>query len=207
MPEDDITAILLAAGSSTRFGSDKLLARLPNQETICSASAKAVMQVVPKLIAVIGEQQPARAILLTELGIPVHVCKHSSQGMAASLAYAVNCSKNSQGWIIALADMPFIQAGTIKSIYQALASGSVMVAPFYQNKRGHPVGFAKQFQMELTALSGDQGAQSIIKKHSVELVKLETNDPGILKDIDQVADIDSALGFERTSGKPAGPNS
>ncbi len=166
------------------------MANLPNQQTICSVTARNLQQAIPTILAIIGPHQPLRAKIFKELDIPVSVCKQATQGMATTLSYGIQCSAESHGWIIALADMPYVQPRTAQKVYQALQTGASIVAPFYQNKRGHPVGFSKKFKQELIALAGDKGAQSIIKKHQTELVRLDTNDSGILADIDIIADLD-----------------
>jgi molybdenum cofactor cytidylyltransferase len=63
------------------------------------------------------------------------------------------------------------------------------VAPAYQGKRGHPVGFSAKFRSELEQLAGDEGARSILKRHADQIKLLECNDPGILADIDTPEDL------------------
>lgn len=196
MSELNITAILLAAGSSSRFGSDKLLARLPDQQTICGAAARNLQQAVPNTIAIIGSQQLERAKVLNDLGIAIYICEQATKGMATTLAYGIQQSADSDGWIIALADMPYIQPKTIQKVYQAMLTGASITAPFYQNKRGHPVGFSRKYSNELTALSGDRGAQVLIEKYQTELVRLDTDDAGTLKDVDEVADLDCFISLK-----------
>lgn len=167
-----------------------MLAKLPDQQTVCGAAARNLKQAIPTVIAIIAPKQHQRAKILEELNIPVSICKQSSQGMAATLAFGIQSSTDSDGWIISLADMPYIQPKTIHNIYLAMKNGASIAAPHYQGKRGHPVGFASKFKSELISLNGDKGAHQIIEKNKPVLVRLDTNDAGILKDIDVRADVD-----------------
>lgn len=185
----EITGILLAAGASSRFGCDKLVTPIPGHESMLIATSRPLIKVLTNMIAVIGPNQQQRATQLNQLGIPVHVYAQAHQGLGSSLAYGISHCDESDGWLIALADMPYIQTQTIQNTVQQLQQGALIAAPYYQNHRGHPVGFSSYFKAELSNLHGDKGAQSIINKYPEAMVRLQTNDPGILKDIDRPSDI------------------
>jgi molybdenum cofactor cytidylyltransferase len=75
-------------------------------------------------------------------------------------------------------------------LLQALAAGADMVAPFYEGKRGNPVGFSAACLPELLALQGDQGARALLAQSGLQ--KLPVSDSGILRDIDTPADLSGA---------------
>lgn len=186
--------ILLAAGFSRRFGSaNKLLHCLPDGRPIALASAQALIQALPLSIAVIRATDIELAELLKTAGLKLVFCSENEQEMADSLAaairFSVNVEANSDGFVIALADMPYIQPETIRAVADSLAEGASIVIPIYQNQRGHPVVFSAKFRSELENLHGDEGARSIIKRHADEVVLLPTDDAGILADIDTLADL------------------
>ena len=90
---------------------------------------------------------------------------------------------------VALADMPFLRPETIRVIAKGLSEGAVIAATAYRGERGHPVGFARRFLDELSALHGDQGARELLAQRA-ELVSLfEVDDPGVLRDIDRPSDL------------------
>ncbi len=184
-----ITGILLAAGASVRFGSKKLLHSLPEGEPIGLASARRLASGVDRAIAVIPPQEPALATLFDDAGLEVIICTRCSEGMGTSLACGIAASKNAAGWVIALADMPFIEASTIHVVAQALRSGALLAAPWCDGRRGHPVGFSRPLGEQLVALSGDVGAKEIVARHRESLVLLPVSDPGIHRDIDTAADL------------------
>ena len=187
--------ILLAAGYSRRFGSsDKLLHPLPDGTPIGLAAGINLVQVIPQTIAVVRRENHALQKLLKETGIEVITCAEHEQGMADSIAAAIRYSSNlphTDGFIIALADMPFINPATITEVAQQVKKGAPIVVPTYRGQRGHPVGFSAKFGPELEKLKGDVGARSILQRHSAEVHLYETLDRGILMDIDTSSDIPS----------------
>jgi len=186
--------ILLAAGFSRRFGiSDKLLQALPDGNPIALASAKRLIEAIPLSIAVVRPENKALALLLQDAGLKVFFCSEQETEMADSLSAAIkfsaSFSESSDGLVIALADMPYIDSKTAAAIASKLSEGASIVVPTYQGKRGHPVGFSAKFRADLESLHGDEGARSILKRYPEEVVFLECDDSGILADIDTPADL------------------
>ncbi len=181
--------LLLAAGSASRFGSDKLQHPLPHGVAIAVQAARHLKSAVPRVVAVVrpGSEPTARA--LAAEGCEVVVCDKAPQGMGASLACAALAAGAADGYLVALADMPFIRPSTIAAVRDALAQGAALVAPFWHARRGHPVGFAGSFRAELQALSGDEGAKRLLDAHAARLVKVPVGDPGAIRDIDRPSDL------------------
>lgn len=184
--------ILLAAGSGKRFDAsgsrNKLMQLLPSGMTVAGSSAKNILSVLPGTLAVISAKGNLLAELLTSAGCEITICPDAQNGLASSLVHALqHASVDSAGWVIALADMPFVQVESVAAIVQALNSGAGIAVPTYQGKRGNPVGFSRQYLSQLLALTGDQGARSLLKTFPV--TEVAVNDAGILKDIDVPEDL------------------
>jgi molybdenum cofactor cytidylyltransferase len=109
--------------------------------------------------------------------------------MGATLAWGITHTPQADGWLVALADMPYIRPATVQQVTTALQQGALLAAPVYRGRRGHPVGFAKALGTKLASLSGDVGAQRVIRAHQRRLVSITTDDSGILHDIDTPADL------------------
>ncbi|MDH3694607.1 MAG: nucleotidyltransferase family protein [Gammaproteobacteria bacterium] len=184
-----ITGILLAAGASRRFGSNKLLQTLDNNQTVLGTSALKLHQNVEQMFVVIRSDDTASADLLSKLDIKFIVCDQADNGMGASLSCGVQASADASGWVVALADMPFVAPSVYSAIVTSIKSGNLLAAPFYNFKRGHPVGFSSALYPELIALDDDTGAKNIIARHANELDALECDDPGVIRDIDTPADL------------------
>lgn len=194
-----VTGILLAAGSGSRFDPTgaryKLLQALPGGEPVLAASARALLAAVPRVVAVVRAQDAATASLLHSLGCDVVVCERAGEGMAASLVCGVRHAQDADGWLIALADMPYVRPATMAALARAVAPAAgqdgaaiaAIAAPVYAGRRGNPVAFGRAHLQALLALEGDQGARGILKNNPVN--ELAVDDPGILQDIDTPSDI------------------
>ena len=176
--------ILLAAGQGTRFGSNKLLQPLADGTPMAVASARTLHTVLAHCIAVVNDAQGCVARLLAEAGLQVIANPHAPDGMGTSIACGVAASPNAGGWVIALADMPNIPARVIQSVADGLAHGADLIAPVYGGQRGHPVGFARRHAPALRALHSDRGARDILAAHRDTLELIDTQDRGVILDID-----------------------
>ncbi|HEX6137811.1 MAG TPA: nucleotidyltransferase family protein [Casimicrobiaceae bacterium] len=194
-----IVGILLAAGRATRFGSDKLLAPLANAPAdlaagtpVGIAAARHLVAAVPDSIAVVRAQEDVLAKRLRASGLRIVVCADADDGMGASLACGVAAARDADGWVIALADMPWIAPVTIRAVVDALAAGADIAVPAFDGERGHPVGFARRHYDALAVLRGDAGARALLRSHPHRVALLDVDDPGILRDVDTPADLDPA---------------
>ena len=193
---NNIVGILLAAGQSKRFGSQKLLHLLPdNQIPIAVQSARNLLDVLPNSVAVIRENDQKLKSLLLETGIHIVENPDAQLGMSTSIRCAIKyqniSNPNIKGWVIALADMPYIPVSVTEQVADAIAKGSLIAAPEHNKQRGHPVGFSQDLTDELLTLQGDFGAKPIIEKHLSQLKLVEILNNGVLRDIDYISDLTS----------------
>ena len=180
----NIVGVLLAAGSASRFGSDKLRHALPHGVPIAVQALRHLKAEVPNVVVVV---RPGGEALFE--GENVVVCPNADEGMGTSLACAVRAAGEADGYVIALGDMPFVRRTTIAAVRDALAAGAPLAAPYWRARRGHPVGLAKRFYKDLSALSGDAGAKQLLRENERTLVKIPVGDPGVIRDIDTPGDL------------------
>ena len=186
----NVVAILLAAGSATRFGSDKLLHPLPHDVPIAVQAARHLRAVFEEnVFVVVRPEAKELSDLFRREGCKVVVCEKAAEGMGASLACAVRAAGAADGYLVALGDMPFIRASTIAAVRDTLAGGALLAAPYFRGRRGHPVGIAKVFRAELEAMKGDEGARRLLEAHPDKLIKIPVGDPGVIRDIDPPGDL------------------
>ncbi len=181
--------LLLAAGSSRRFGSNKLLYPVRNGTPMLLLAAQQLVSVLPDSIIVINQQLLPYREPLQQLGLQVVVNEQAQQGMGSSIACGVRASEAATGWLITLADMPYLKTQTIQRLVARLSRGAAIVAPVIGQQRGHPVGFCQDYKAALLALHDDIGARQIIADHQQQLELVVTDDPGIIRDVDHVSDL------------------
>lgn len=182
-----ITGILLAAGNSSRFGSDKLLHCL-KEKSIIETTWNNAINTMDKLVCVV---KPNNRLLMEHVQTftsSIAPCKNADSGMAESIKCGLQHSLDSDAWIIILADMPFVSRNTYRQISEALHQHQ-LVAPYYQGKRGNPVGFGREYLDELLQLNGDRGARDLLTTRRTDIFQLHSNDAGILRDIDSRDDL------------------
>lgn len=184
MRADDIVGVLLAAGAGTRFGGDKSLHPLADGTPMALAAARNLRRACAACVAVLRPEQAGLADLLTGAGVSVRFDPDTARGMGHSLAAAVRATPAAAGWLVALADMPFIAPATHRAVAAALVGGARIAAPYLGERRGHPVGFAAVWYEDLARLQGDRGARELLAARATELVRVPCDDPGILRDID-----------------------
>ncbi|EPR1089634.1 nucleotidyltransferase family protein [Serratia marcescens] len=105
----------------------------------------------------------------------------ASAGLGNSIAAGVAATPHWQGWLIHLADMPFVGADVFRQVADALRQHAI-VRPCYAQLPGHPVGFSALLRKPLCQLRGDNGARELLQGAAVHLMPLEQ--PGVVQDID-----------------------
>lgn len=192
-------ALVLAAGFSRRFGSDKRQYKLRDRNTLLITTLQLYSDTYRETVVVLRQQdedisKQIRAVFSNQQNLTIVHSPHSELGMGHSIADGIASIRDWQYVVLALGDMPYIQAQTLENIESMISEAQAanrpcIVQPLVKNKTGesipgHPVGFTRNFFQELSELTGDLGAKVIIKKHADCLAQLETRDPGILLDID-----------------------
>jgi molybdenum cofactor cytidylyltransferase len=184
-----IVGLLLAAGSASRFGSDKLRHALPHGVPIAVQAARVFKLELSRVVAVVKPGSAELVDALKEEGCEVVVCENAAEGMGASLACAARAAGEADGYLVALGDMPFLRRTSIAAVRDALVNGAPLVAPYFRTRRGHPVGIGKRFYEELLSLRGDEGAKKLLAANAGQLVKIPIGDPGVIRDIDTPQDL------------------
>ena len=184
-----VVGLLLAAGSATRFGSDKLRHKLPHGVEIAVQAARHLRAEVDEVFAVVRPGQDEMTKSLRAERCTVAVCSNAGEGMGASLACAARAAGPRSGYLVALADMPFVRGSSIAAVRDALAAGAPLAAPYFHARRGHPVGIGGDFYNELLSVHGDAGAKDLLAAYAARMIKIPVGDPGVIRDIDTPDDL------------------
>ena len=113
--------------------------------------------------------------------------EQADNGMGFSLAAASKACCDADAIMVFLADMPAIRPQTMQAVYDALDVQRISV-PVCQGRRGHPVGFGRDFFSELQQLRADKGAKSLLSAYHQDVSEVVVHDSGVLLDIDTVAE-------------------
>lgn len=181
--------IILAAGTGSRFiaaggTGNKLNAIFPqtaeNSETLFD---KTLMQVLASKMPVRVVTRPDNIQVQASCArADVPVTLIDSAGTGDSIAAGVRDTPDWSGWLIHLADMPFVTPDVFETIAGMLRH-AIIVRPYWQEKPGHPVGFAGTLRRQLLLLQGDHGARELFRTYP--LWRLDLNIPAVTIDIDQ----------------------
>jgi molybdenum cofactor cytidylyltransferase len=184
-----IAGILLAAGTSSRFGGNKLLHELPGGNPMVVAAARNLLHALTDVIAVVRHDDREIAETLSIPGIQLIVNLRADEGISTSVAAGIQAAEDADAWVVALADMPWVKPETIQTMVKRLQQGVSIVVPDYQGRRGNPVGFASKWKDTLCHLSGDQGARDLISTYTDEVVRVSVDDNGVIRDVDMPGDL------------------
>ena len=189
-----IGAIVLAAGSSRRFGDDKRKATLPSGKFVLQQTLETTLNSFDHVLLALryGDTvfEEELAALINNEKLTIYRAPESALGMGHSLANAIGQVRDWQGAFVFLGDMPFIQAATVEQLNTALADNpDAIVQPEYDGKPGHPVGFAASYFTDIASITGDQGAKPVLQENKDKVVHVAVDDEGVLQDVDTPEDI------------------
>jgi molybdenum cofactor cytidylyltransferase len=183
-----ITAILLAAGRSTRMGGpNKLLAEIGGKPLVRIAAIEALASRAREVIVVTGHQRDAVAAALQ--GLPVKLVHNPdfAQGLSTSLrAGLAAVPAEADGIVVCLGDMPQVTAPLIDRLIAAFDPGhhALVVVPTLKGKRGNPVVWSRRFFADLAQLEGDVGARHLIAANAEVVAEVPVEDAAALTDVD-----------------------
>jgi molybdenum cofactor cytidylyltransferase len=185
-------AVVLAAGSGSRFGGGKLLAAWDEGVLLEGALAAAFAAPVRSVTVVIGSDAQAVAAAARDFDprtVIVHAADYA-QGMGASLRTGIaSLPDDAAGAFVFLGDMPRAPHSVLQPMAQAVMAGAAAAAPVWQGQRGNPVLLAKELFPQLLALTGDAGARGVLQGLGDRLALVESPDDGVLFDVDRPEDL------------------
>lgn len=185
-------AVVLAAGSGSRFGGGKLLADYQGAPLLHAALAAASAAPVDWVTLVTGadaELVGTCARAFDPQVRVVHAADHA-EGMAASLRTGIaSLDPGVAGAFIFLGDMPRVPRAVLAPLREALQAGAPAAAPVFGGRRGNPVVLGQALFGEVASLRGDVGARSILQGLGAKLALVEAPDDGVLFDVDWPSDL------------------
>lgn len=185
-----VSAVILAAGMSTRMGENKLLLNLGNKTVLEHVVDGALTSRVEEVIVVTGAAHHEIKGILKNRQVKIVQNQQYRNGQSTSLKVGIeHCSKKTDGYLFLLGDQPFITAKIIDHLIDVFINiDKSIVVPVYEGARGNPVLFDKKWYHKMLSLEGDIGARRIIKGNTQCVYEVEIVTDAILRDIDTMDD-------------------
>ena len=200
---ESCTAILLAAGRSSRMGAFKPLLPFGNKTVIESCIDYLRAGGVEEIVVVLGHR--ADEIRRKVSGVRFALNPDPDSEMGKSIAVGVReLPSAAQATLIALVDHPAVPATVVSTLLESWKGGARLVIPTWQNRGGHPVLVDLDFRDELTNLSETGGLRALFEAHANEVKRVPVDSPFIARDMDTWDDY-AALHLEVTGWQAPEP--
>ena len=173
-PETSLHAVVLAAGSASRFGAPKQLARFAGQPLLQRAVSHAVAVAGSAVSVVLGAHAAEVAPLLRNTPATTLVNRDWAEGIGSSLRAAMRQLPGTcDGLLVMLGDQPAVTSEDLRRLVAAWRTRpDAIVAAAYSGIDGVPAIFPRWCFSELSALRGDTGARAVIRRHRDRLVRV-----------------------------------
>ena len=188
-------AVILAAGASTRMGSPKQLLELRGKPLLVHAVEAALASPAWPVVVVLGANAEKIRPVLARLPVLITESPAWAEGMAASIRAGVTTlqqfSRKLDGALFALCDQPAFSAEVIAQLLAAqTATGRSIAAARYGGHNGAPALFLRRHFPELAALTGEEGARTLLNAHPADTATVDL--PALAVDLDTPEDFAGA---------------
>ena len=195
-----VSAVVLAAGSGSRFGGGKLLAPFAGQALIEATLDGLRDAPVDEIIVVLGNQSEELRSVCEPYGGRVLENPDWEEGMSTSVRAGLAAAKSeARAAVFLLADQPLVGSEAVVRLVDAFERGADVAVATYEGSPRNPVLFSRAVWPRVEReLSGDEGARRFIRRHPELVTEVPCDDVADPADVDTVED----LGYieERVTG-------
>jgi len=186
-----IDTVILAAGSSTRLGLNKLCLLLDGEVVIRRTASRFLELNEGRVFVVTGFETERLERLLQDLPLTLVHNPEYSGGMSTSVKAVLRLLDQTGGVFFHLGDKPLVQKETLgRMVQQYRKGGHRIVVPVHGGERGHPVLIdLARYTADLGSLTGDAGLRTILENHNQDILYVE-GDEGTVLDLDTEEEID-----------------
>lgn len=188
-----LSAIILAAGMSTRMGAENKLLLKHKDSTLLNETILqlANCEGIEEIIIVLGHEADLVGQHIQHKHAKTVVNADYMTGQTSSIQTGVVAANEEvDGYMICLGDMPFIQTKEYERLIQFWnqSSRGSIVRPWVENKPGHPVIFDAAFKNDILSETYADGCRSVISDNKKNYIKYESTNKRYLVDIDTPKD-------------------
>ena len=185
-----ICAIVLAAGCSSRMGTQKLLLPFGEGTVISHIVNQLIKSKVKNTYVVTGHQSDQ---VVEELsGKPITIIHNPEyiSGMLSSVRAGIrNIPQEYDAILITLGDQPSITTKLIDDMIQYFSvTDKKIIVPKYNSKRGHPILFSTIYRNEILTNFDDVGLRGILRAHNDDVYEMNVTDQSVITDMDYPQD-------------------
>ena len=188
-----VAGLVLAAGQSSRFGNNKMLAQLPGDLMISQTIKSWLQSKISKLYVVTGAYHDDVERALKDQKAELIKNPSFDSGISSSIAAGIRAAQPDYDYfLIGLGDMPYVRHQTINLLIESAhhaGQDKKLWVPNFNRQRGNPVLWHRSMAPALIALRGDRGGRQLFDDFAAHIQDVVVSDPGILQDIDRPEDI------------------
>jgi molybdenum cofactor cytidylyltransferase len=189
-----VAGVVLAAGTSSRMGRNKLFLSLQGQSVLRRAVGTALAAGLDPVLVVLGHEAEKAQAELDGLRCTTVLNADYAKGINTSLRTGIAAVPDrARAALVMLADMPFVTEAMLETLLQRYQdSTSPLVVSTYAGIDAPPMLYDRSLFAELRALEGEGCGKTVVKRHRTE--SLEVAWPATaLKDLDVPSDVDEVL--------------
>jgi molybdenum cofactor cytidylyltransferase len=167
----NVAGILLAAGTSSRMGSNKLLFELEGESVLRRAAKRALAGGLSPLVVVLGHESDKTQWELANLACQWALNRLYEQGINSSLKSGVMAVQGleAQAAMVLLADMPFVTPEMIATMIERYRTTTApLVISDYEGVNAPPMVYDRSLFMELLMMTGEGCGRQVVKRHRSE---------------------------------------
>ena len=179
-------AIILAAGESKRMGFPKMLLPFNGISMLENVICNIKGSVIDNTLVVLGAEREALTELISKTSVTYCFNDNYKEGMLSSVKCGFRyLPSDFEAVLVFQGDQPFISPEVINRVIEGYrSSGKGIVIPVNEKKRGHPILIDRKYLKEIEMLDQQEGLRSLSRKFSEDVLEVETDDSGILRDFD-----------------------
>ncbi len=187
-------AVILAAGSSRRMGSQKLLLPFGQSTIIETVIDNVLSSYIDHVMVVLGANQEKIQDTIGNLSVRFCHNKEHERGMLSSVICGIRAlPQDAITALIFLGDQPGIPPAVTNTVIDAYNEELVgIVIPVHNHRRGHPLLVDMKYRKEIEHLDLEEGLRALRHHFPNDVLEVDVDEPGILVDIDTREDYKNA---------------
>jgi molybdenum cofactor cytidylyltransferase len=193
-----VSAVIPAAGMSTRMGQNKLLMSFKGKSLIAHAVDTLLASEVDEVVVVLGHE--AEKVMEKLEGKQVKFVKNPNyrEGLSTSVRAGVTAvSPMALAIMIYLADQPLLEARDVDRLIRAFAQARQLnksiVVPFFHGQRGNPVILDTSYRDAILDVVGDVGCKRVIRRNPDRVFVVEMEADHVVRDVDRIEEFEKLV--------------